>query len=93
MNKLFEPLGAWAKVIALGLILSAAGTVFWWVFSSGEDAANKKMEDQNDKAISDADLAAYGMVDCNSARLNGQRVRWDFGTSKCVRAKSGSKSE
>lgn len=90
---LLNPLGAWAKVIALGLILSAAGTVFWWVFSSGEDAANKKVEDQNDKAISEADLAAYGVDDCNSARLNGQRVRWDFAASKCVRAKSGRQSE
>lgn len=80
---------AWVK-LALGV--AAALAIIWVareIYQGGRDAERSEIEEQNNDAINDAAIAALGRADCNAARLDGQLVRWDFRTAKCVRSEPG----
>lgn len=76
--------------IGLGVaVVLVVGWLYVEIRGGGWDAALRAIGEQNEQAISDADLASFNLDDCNRARADGERVRFDFGTGRCVRLAPG----
>lgn len=78
----------WLKIIGgVGALLLLAA-IYFDVRQSGRDAERRDIGEQNDRAVSDADLASFDLDACNRARADGERVRFDFDAGRCVRVES-----
>lgn len=72
-------------LMAMAGLAALAVAIFAFRGCVYQEAMNDVRE-QNDQAVSDADLAAMGRELCAEKRREGADVMWDFARSKCVRA-------